>query len=199
MPLFYLLFGLYGLLLLATPFLVIALYVRNTKLRQQLNELTKQNAKQHTKLQRAIGELQSKLAATASPGAPTVDKPATPEASHPSVIPVHTILSARTDSPAGSGASASRSPISDQIASGAADSRHREKARTGPRTACNGHAADRSPTTDAAKTHSSIHGPAQARNHPPPQPTAISPACSCAQLHAPSDFTAKHTCAKANI
>ena len=88
MPLFYLLFGLYGLLLLATPFLVIALYARNTKLRQQLNELSKQNAEQHTKLQRAIGELQSKLAATASPGAPTVDKPATPEASHPSVIPL---------------------------------------------------------------------------------------------------------------
>lgn len=88
MPLFYLLFGLYGLLLLATPFLAIALYVRNSKLRQQLNELAEENAKQHIKLQRAIGELQSKLAATAPPGAPTVEKAATPEASHPSVVPV---------------------------------------------------------------------------------------------------------------
>jgi hypothetical protein len=88
MPLFYLLFGLYGLLLLATPFLAIAFYVRNSKLRQQLNELAEENAKQHTKLQRAIGELQSKLAATASLGTPTVEKPATPEASHPSVVPV---------------------------------------------------------------------------------------------------------------
>ena len=88
MPLFYLLFGLYGLLLLATPFLAIALYVRNSKLRLQLNELAEENAKQHTKLQRAIGELQTKLGATASPAAPTVEKPATPEASQPSVAPV---------------------------------------------------------------------------------------------------------------
>ncbi len=88
MPLFYLLFGLYGLLLLATPFLAIALYVRNSKLRQELNELAEENAKQHTKLQRAIGELQTKLGATSSPSAPTVEKHATPEASQPSVIQV---------------------------------------------------------------------------------------------------------------
>jgi hypothetical protein len=88
MPFFYLLFGLYGLLLLATPFLAIALYVRNSKLRQQLNELAEENAKQHTKLQRAIGELQSKLAATTSQGSPTVEKTAAPEASYPSAVPV---------------------------------------------------------------------------------------------------------------
>ena len=88
MPLFYLLFGLYGLLLLATPFLAIAVYLRNSKLRQQLNELAEENAKQHTKLQRAIGELQSKLGATASPAAPTAEKHPTPEASQPSVVPV---------------------------------------------------------------------------------------------------------------
>ncbi|HJX95075.1 MAG TPA: DUF2339 domain-containing protein, partial [Candidatus Acidoferrum sp.] len=84
----YLLFGLYGLLLLASPFLAIALYVRNSKLRKQLNELAEENAKQHTKLQRAIGELQSKLGATASYRTPSVEKPATTEASQPSVVPV---------------------------------------------------------------------------------------------------------------
>jgi hypothetical protein len=84
----YLLFGLYGLLLLATPFLAIALYFRNSKLRKQLNELAEENTKQHTKLQRAIGELQSKLGATASYRTPSVEKPATTEASQPSVVPV---------------------------------------------------------------------------------------------------------------
>jgi Predicted membrane protein (DUF2339) len=85
---FYLLFGFYGLLLLATPFLAIWLYFRNAKLKQQLTELAEENAKQHTKLQRAIGELQTKVGATVSPAPPAVEKPAAPEVSHPSVVPV---------------------------------------------------------------------------------------------------------------
>src|SRR5271163_1484030 len=88
MPLFYLLFGLYGLLLLATPFLAIALYVRNSKLRQQLNELAEENAKQHTKLQRAIGELQTKIGATASPATPAAERPVAPDIRQPSPVPV---------------------------------------------------------------------------------------------------------------
>jgi hypothetical protein len=40
---------LYGLLLLVTPFLTIALFAREAKLRRQLNELAEENAKQHTK------------------------------------------------------------------------------------------------------------------------------------------------------
>ena len=85
---FYLLFGFYGLLLLATPFLAIWLYFRNANLKKQLTELVEENAKQHTKLQRAIGELQTKVGATVSPAAPAVEKPAAPEVSHPSVVPV---------------------------------------------------------------------------------------------------------------
>src|SRR5580704_17228724 len=85
---FYLLFGFYGLLLLATPFLAIWLYFRNAKLKQQLNELVEENAKQHTKLQRAIGELQTKVGATVSPAASTAEKPVAPEVSHPSALPV---------------------------------------------------------------------------------------------------------------
>src|SRR5580698_7317863 len=82
---FYLLFGFYGLLLLATPFLAIWLYFKNAKLKQQLTELVEENAKQHTKLQRAIGELQTKIGATVSPAA---EKPVAPEVSHPSAVPV---------------------------------------------------------------------------------------------------------------
>ena len=85
---FYLLIGFYGLLLLATPFLAIWLFFRNANLKKQLTELVEENAKQHTKLQRAIGELQAKVAATVSPASPAVEKPAAPEVSHPSVIPV---------------------------------------------------------------------------------------------------------------
>jgi hypothetical protein len=87
MPLLYLLFGLYVLLLLATPFLAIALYVRHTSFRKQLNDLSEENAKQLTKLQRAVGELQTKLAATAVPAPPTVEKPVTPEAHQPIPVP----------------------------------------------------------------------------------------------------------------
>jgi hypothetical protein len=87
MPLLYLLFGLYVLLLLATPFLAIALYVRHTSFRKQLNDLAEENAKQLTKLQRAVGELQTKLTATAMPAPPAVEKPVTPEAHPPIPVP----------------------------------------------------------------------------------------------------------------
>src|SRR5580698_2173372 len=85
---FYLLFGFYGLLLLATPFLAIWLFFRNAKLKQQLTELVEENAKQHTKLQGAIGELQTKVGATVSPATPATENPAAPEVSHPSAVPV---------------------------------------------------------------------------------------------------------------
>src|SRR5208282_2618581 len=88
MPLLILFFVLFGLLLLVTPFLTIALFFREAKLRKQLNDLAEENAKQHTKLQRAIGELQTKLGTTASPATPTVEKPATHEVGQPNTVPV---------------------------------------------------------------------------------------------------------------
>src|SRR5208282_1427362 len=48
MPLLILFFVLFGLLLLVTPFLTIALFFREAKLRKQLNDLAEENAKQHT-------------------------------------------------------------------------------------------------------------------------------------------------------
>jgi hypothetical protein len=71
MPLLILFAVLYGLVLLATPILAISLYVRNAKLRKQLNDLAEENAKQLTKLQRAVGELQIKVAAAAPSAATT--------------------------------------------------------------------------------------------------------------------------------
>jgi hypothetical protein len=76
-----------GLLLLATPFFAIALYVKYSNLRKQLNELAEENAKQHIKLQRAVGELQSKVAATAPPAAAPADKSVAPEVRNPAPVP----------------------------------------------------------------------------------------------------------------
>ena len=88
MPLLlYLLLGLYGLLLLATPFLVIGLYVRQARLRKQLNELAEENAKQLSRLQRAVGELQTKLTATVPPATPAPDRASSPEARQPVPVP----------------------------------------------------------------------------------------------------------------
>ncbi|MGC2672221.1 MAG: hypothetical protein WA299_10185, partial [Candidatus Acidiferrum sp.] len=87
MPLAILLLVLLGLLVVITPFLTIALFVREARLRKELHELAEENAKQHTKLQRAIGELQSKTAATASSSAPAGEKPLTPEVRQPVPAP----------------------------------------------------------------------------------------------------------------
>jgi hypothetical protein len=83
MPLLYLLYVLYGLVLLATPVLTISLFVRQARLRKQLNELTEENAKQFARLQRAVGELQAKLAAAAPPAAPALERASGPEARQP--------------------------------------------------------------------------------------------------------------------
>jgi len=71
MPLLMLLYVAYGLVLLATPVLTISLYLRQAKLRKQLNDLAEENARQFTKLQRAVGELQTRVAA----GVPHVAAP----------------------------------------------------------------------------------------------------------------------------
>lgn len=87
MPLLYLLFGVYVLVLLATPFLAIGLYFRHARLRKQLNGLAEENAKQLTKLQRAVGELQTKLAATAPAATPAPETASGPEARQPVAVP----------------------------------------------------------------------------------------------------------------
>jgi hypothetical protein len=87
MPLLYPLYVLYGLVLLATPVLTISLFVRQARLRKQLNELAEENAKQLTKLQRAVGELQTKLAAAAPPATPAPERASSPEVHEPVPAP----------------------------------------------------------------------------------------------------------------
>jgi hypothetical protein len=78
MPLLILFAAAYGLVLLATPILAISLYVRNARLRKQLNDLAGENARQFTNLQRVVGELQTKVAATVPPPGARVEKPVAP-------------------------------------------------------------------------------------------------------------------------
>ena len=87
MPFLILLSVLFGLLLLATPILIIVLFVKQASLRRQVNELAQQNAQQHAKLQRAVGELESRVAATASAASATAQQrvPKTAVAGQPSV------------------------------------------------------------------------------------------------------------------
>jgi Predicted membrane protein (DUF2339) len=85
-PFLYLLYVFYGLTLLAAPVLLISLFVRQSRLRKQLNDLAEENAKQFTKLQRVVGELQSKLAAAPPPATPA-EKPASPEPRQPIPVP----------------------------------------------------------------------------------------------------------------
>lgn len=89
-PFVYLLLFAYGIVLLVAPFWLISLSVREARLRRDLKNLADENAKERIKLQRAIGELQSKLASApqhtpqsaadmptsaASPTAPTQSVP----------------------------------------------------------------------------------------------------------------------------
>ena len=63
MPLLIFIAVVFGFLLLVTPFIAIASLVKQSTLRKQLNDLVEENSKQHARLQRAIGELQTKVAA----------------------------------------------------------------------------------------------------------------------------------------
>src|SRR5271170_2051763 len=87
MPLLMLLYVAYGLVLLATPVLTISLYLRQAKLRKQLNDLAEENAKQFTKLQRAVGELQSRVSAGVPPAAPAHEKPVATDIRQPIPVP----------------------------------------------------------------------------------------------------------------
>ena len=89
MPLLIFIAVVFGFLLLVTPFIAIASLVKQSTLRKQLNDLVEENSKQHARLQRAIGELQTKVAAGVPPASSSAEKPATPapEVPHPVIAP----------------------------------------------------------------------------------------------------------------
>ncbi|HTQ62924.1 MAG TPA: DUF2339 domain-containing protein [Candidatus Solibacter sp.] len=87
MPLLILLAVLFGLLLLVSPVLAISALIAQSALRKKLKDITEENAKQINKLQRAIGELQSRFAAGSAPATANAEKPMTLEARLPVPVP----------------------------------------------------------------------------------------------------------------
>ena len=87
MPFLYLLYVFYGLTLLAAPVLFISLLLRQAKLRKQLNDLAEDNAQKFARLQRTVGELQTKVTAAAPAATAAPEKAASPEARQPIPVP----------------------------------------------------------------------------------------------------------------
>ena len=185
MPLLYLLFVLYGLVLLATPVLTIALFLRQARLQKQLNKHAEENTKELTRLQRAVGELQARCYSSACDASPRKGlQPRSPPASSRSAI-----FSTPPDSSPGRGLSARRSAAAQQAAGNAADSRHREKARaccgakagrTGTgcaRSACNGHGACHSRCTASYRVTTQVaSAPGAPSESKPAEPGPVAPA-----------------------
>ena len=80
MPLAELIFVLFALLALATPFITLVLLGKYKKLRENLDQLREENSRQHVSFQREVADLQRQLLAAVHPAAPAVGQPAQPPA-----------------------------------------------------------------------------------------------------------------------
>ena len=80
MPLAELIFVLFALLALATPFITLVLLGKYKKLRENLDQLREENSRQHVSFQREVADLQRQLLAAVRPAAPAVGQPRQPPA-----------------------------------------------------------------------------------------------------------------------
>src|SRR5436190_849563 len=80
MPLAELIFVLFALLALATPFITLVLLGKYKKLRENLDQLSEENSRQHVSFQREVADLQRQLLAAVRPAAPAVGQPTQPPA-----------------------------------------------------------------------------------------------------------------------
>ena len=80
MPLAELIFVLFALLALATPFITLVLLGKYKKLRENLDQLREENSRQHVSFQREVADLQRQLLAAVHPAAPAVGQPTQPPA-----------------------------------------------------------------------------------------------------------------------
>jgi hypothetical protein len=84
MPLVELIFVLFAILAIATPFITLVLLGKYKKLRENLDQLTEENSKQHASFQREVADLKRQLTAAAHSAAPVASeftqRPATPAA-----------------------------------------------------------------------------------------------------------------------
>src|ERR1700719_1020384 len=84
MPLVELIFVLFAILAIATPFITLVLLGKYKKLRENLDQLTEENSRQHASFQREVADLKRQLTAAAHPAAPVASeftqRPGTPAA-----------------------------------------------------------------------------------------------------------------------
>src|SRR5260370_4226955 len=70
MPLVELIAVVFALLAIATPFITLVLLGKYKKLRENLDQLTEENSRQHASFQREVAEVKRQLTAAAHPAAP---------------------------------------------------------------------------------------------------------------------------------
>jgi hypothetical protein len=75
MPLVELIFVLFAILAIATPFITLVLLGKYKKLRVNLDQLAEENSKQHTSFQREVADLKRQLTAAVRPAAPVAGEP----------------------------------------------------------------------------------------------------------------------------
>ncbi len=84
MPLVELILVLFAILAIATPFITLVLLGKYKKLRENLDQLTEENSRQHTSFQREVADLKRQLSAAVQPAGPVASeftqRPATPTA-----------------------------------------------------------------------------------------------------------------------
>jgi len=76
MPLAELVFVLFAILAIATPFITLVLLAKYKKLRENLDQLAEENSKQHTSFQREVADLKRQLTAAVHSAAPVAGEPA---------------------------------------------------------------------------------------------------------------------------
>src|ERR1700687_2508253 len=76
MPLVELIFVLFAILAIATPFITLVLLGKYKKLRENLDHLAEENSKQHASFQREVADLKRQLTSAVHPAAPVVGEPA---------------------------------------------------------------------------------------------------------------------------
>ena len=75
MPLVVLIIVVFALFLIATPFITLVLLGRYKRLRENLDQLTQENARQHSSFQREVADLKRQLAAATEHAAPVAGEP----------------------------------------------------------------------------------------------------------------------------
>ena len=75
MPLVELIVVLFAVLAIATPFITLVLLGKYKKLRENMDQLARENSEQHASLEREVADLKRQLSPVVNPGAAATSKP----------------------------------------------------------------------------------------------------------------------------